>query len=109
MKTRYYLWCTLSHIQSYIVLDDFFALLPQGITGLHLCRRIWNIFNKFANICGQWGIARLNMELDLQSLFGLHVHSCTRWLRPRNAAPPPPRIWAHIRGRQDRQHLFVTP
>ncbi len=43
---------------------------------------------------------RLNMKLDkldLQSLFGLHVHSCTRWLRPRNA--PPPRIWPHIRGR----------
>jgi hypothetical protein len=27
---------------------------------------------------------RLNMELDLQSLFGLHVHSCTLWLWPRN-------------------------
>jgi hypothetical protein len=24
----------------------------------------------------------LNMELDLQSLFGLRVHSCTHWLRP---------------------------
>ncbi len=36
------------------------------------------------------------MELDLQSLFGLHVHSCTYWLRPYN---PPPRIWAQIRGR----------
>ncbi len=24
-----------------------------------------------------------NMELDLQSLFGLHVHSSTHWLRPR--------------------------
>jgi hypothetical protein len=31
----------------------------------------------------------LNMELDLQSLFGFHVHSCTHWLRPRT---PPPRI-----------------
>jgi hypothetical protein len=39
---------------------------------------------------------RLNRELYLQSLFGLHVHSCTLWLRPRN---PPPRIWAQIRGR----------
>jgi hypothetical protein len=39
---------------------------------------------------------RLNMELDLQSLFGLDVHSCTHWLRHRT---PPPRIWAHIRGR----------
>ncbi len=26
---------------------------------------------------------RLNMELDLHSLFGLHVHSCTHWQRPR--------------------------
>jgi hypothetical protein len=28
------------------------------------------------------------MELDLQSLFGLHVHGCTHWLWPLN--PPPP-------------------
>ncbi len=43
---------------------------------------------------------RLNVELDLQSLFGLHAHSFTHWLRPRNTPPPPsPRIWAHIRGR----------
>ncbi len=53
---------------------------------------------------------RLNMELDLQSFFGLHVYSCTHWLRPRK----PPRIWAQIRGRywsalgsQNWQHLFV--
>ncbi len=32
--------------------------------------------------------SRLNMELDLQSLFGLHVYSCTYWLRPRNSPPP---------------------
>ncbi len=25
---------------------------------------------------------KMEMELDLQSLFGLHVHSCTHWLRP---------------------------
>jgi hypothetical protein len=36
------------------------------------------------------------MELDLQRLFGLHVHSCTYWLRP---DPPPPAFGAHIRGR----------
>jgi hypothetical protein len=35
---------------------------------------------------------RLNMELDLQSLFGLHcmsrdAHSCTHWLRPRTPLP----------------------
>jgi|688.fasta_scaffold914836_1 hypothetical protein len=30
---------------------------------------------------------RLNMELALQSLFGLHVHSCTHWLRPSTPHP----------------------
>ncbi len=40
---------------------------------------------------------RLNMELDLQSLFGLHVYSCTHWLRPRN--PAPPSAFGLIRGR----------
>jgi hypothetical protein len=32
---------------------------------------------------------RLNMMLDIQRLFGLHVHNCTHWLRPRNIPPPP--------------------
>jgi hypothetical protein len=58
------------------------------------------------------------MKLDLQSLFGLHVLSCTVWLRPRNPPPPPPlpafgliyegaiSQWsAKMHGR----HLFVTP
>ncbi len=54
------------------------------------------------------------MELDLQNLFGLHVHSWTHWLRPRNPPPFTPRIWAHIYMRallvsQDRRHLFLTP
>ncbi len=43
---------------------------------------------------------RLNMELDLQSIFRLHVQNCAQLyslLRPRNS--PPPRIWAYIRGR----------
>jgi hypothetical protein len=30
---------------------------------------------------------RLNMELDLQSLFGLYVHSCPHWLTPRISPP----------------------
>jgi hypothetical protein len=49
----------------------------------------------------------LNMELDLQKVyvFGLHVHSCTHWLRPRT---PSPRIWALLVS-QDGRHLFVTP
>jgi hypothetical protein len=54
------------------------------------------------------------MELDLQSLFVLPVHSCTHWLRPGNPPLPSPRIWAHIRMRalmvsEDRRHLFCDP
>jgi hypothetical protein len=30
------------------------------------------------------------MEINLQSLFRLHVHSCTHWLRPSKPPPPPP-------------------
>ncbi len=39
------------------------------------------------------------MELDLQSLFGLHVRSCTLAETPQLPAPPTPRILAHIRRR----------
>ncbi len=44
---------------------------------------------------------RLNMELDLRSILGLHVHTAqlyTHRLRPHNP-PFSSRIWAHIRGR----------
>ncbi len=39
------------------------------------------------------------MKKYLQSLFVLHVHSCTHWLRPRNPPPPafgiiPERYWS---------------
>jgi hypothetical protein len=40
--------------------------------------RIW------AHIRGRYWSAKI----DLQSLFGLHVHSCTHWLRPRTPLPP---------------------
>jgi len=56
---------------------------------------------------------RLNMQLDPQSLFGLHVHSYTHWLRLRNPPPPtPPHLGSYTRAllfSQDRRHLFVTP
>jgi hypothetical protein len=51
---------------------------------------------------------RLNIELDLQSLFGL---LCTYWLRSRNSLPP---VQLDLSTRaqlvsQDGRHLFVTP
>ncbi len=53
------------------------------------------------------------MELDHQSLhvFGLHVHSYTHRLRPRNPLPPP-HLGSYTRAllvSQDRRHLFMTP
>ncbi len=51
---------------------------------------------------------RLNMKLGLQSLIGLHVHSCTQ---PRNP-PPPQYLGSYTRAllvSQDRRHLVVTP
>jgi hypothetical protein len=52
---------------------------------------------------------RLNRELDLQSLLGLHVHSCTHWLIPHN--PHPPAFGLIYEGGigQPRRHLLVTP
>jgi hypothetical protein len=38
-------------------------------------------------------IHRLDMELDLQSFFVLHVHSCTQCLRPHN--PPSPHLGSY--------------
>jgi hypothetical protein len=38
---------------------------------------------------------RLNIELDLQSLLGLHVHSCTHCLRP-PASPTPSHLGSFI-------------
>ncbi len=52
------------------------------------------------------------MELDLQSLFGLHVHSSTHWLRDPTTTPHSPHFGSYKRVLlvgQDRQHLFVTP
>jgi hypothetical protein len=51
------------------------------------------------------------MELDLQSLFRPHMHSCTRWLRPRNPTHFPPHLGSYTRAllvSQDRGHLFVS-
>ena len=53
---------------------------------------------------------RLNMKLDLQSLFGL---LCAAVLIGRDPATPPPPIWAQYTSAllvsKDRRHLFVTP
>ncbi len=58
----------------------------------------------------QWCVkVKYVVTVDLQSLFGLNVHTCTHWLRPRN---PPPHLGSYTRAllvSQDRRHFFVTP
>jgi hypothetical protein len=52
---------------------------------------------------------RLNIELHLQSLFGLHVHTCTHWLRSRSPLPPP-HLGSYSRAllvSRDRRNLFA--
>jgi hypothetical protein len=52
----------------------------------------------------------LNMELHLQSFYGLHVNNCTHLLRPRNPHPPRPHLGSYTRTlfvSQDKRHLFV--
>ncbi len=59
---------------------------------------------------------RLKMEVDLQSLFGLHVTWCAQLFSLAEETlqlPPSPRIWTRITRAllvsKDRRHLFVTP
>jgi hypothetical protein len=52
---------------------------------------------------------RLNLELHVQSLLGLHVHSSTHWLRTPSL---PPHLGSYTRAplvSQDSRHLLVTP
>ncbi len=56
---------------------------------------------------------RLNMDLDLQSLFGLHFVRTTVLIGWDPATPPPPHLGSYTRTLlllvcQDRRHLFVT-
>ncbi len=55
---------------------------------------------------------RLNMEVDLRSLFGLHVTWCAQlYSLAKNPATPhlPPHLGSYYEGRKERRHLFVTP
>ncbi len=61
------------------------------------------IIGKWHNCSNQWVIQKkhgLNMESDLQSLFGLHVTCCAQlFLLAETPQHPSLRIWDHIRWR----------
>jgi hypothetical protein len=57
------------------------------------------ILNLFYNFLWSFNFILVSIvNLDIQSLFGLHVHSFTYWLSPQ-PRPLISRIWAHLRGR----------
>ena len=58
--------------------DSFFAAVLAGLPYHFMAGKGFTVDSRH----------RLNMKLDLQSLFGLHVHSCTNWLRPSNSTSP---------------------
>jgi hypothetical protein len=76
------------------------------------CDSIYNVFSclyENSYKCLQAIQHRLNMELDLQSLFGL---PCAAVLISYKTQHPPPRIWAHIRGRYwsaEIDNIFLCP
>ncbi len=50
------------------------------------CIYLYFFFCSILNFCMSYH----RMKLDLQSLFGLQVYSCTHWVKPRNPSHPPP-------------------
>ncbi len=87
-----------------VVLMDSFV--ESAISHLSNTTVVWG--NEYIRIIGLVWL----VESDLQSLFGLHVHSCTHWdIGWDPATPPPPHLGSHTMAQlvsQDRRHLFVT-
>ncbi len=82
---RHCIYC----IYDKILWDNYFLLKRSFQCSQILCGQFWPAY-KFV----PWDVTvrsyhGLNMALDLQKSFGLHVHRRTHWLRPRNSPPPP--------------------
>ncbi len=92
----------------YEEMRKYFTIYEEAVIHTWLCTpSLLNFLIYKENLCH-----KLNMDLDLQSLFGLHVHGCTHWRRPRKPPPPPPYLGSYTRAllvNQDRRHLLVTP
>ncbi len=65
------------------------AILPSKKVEILTCHPKQDDIVKKPYLTTLAGQPQVNMELDLQSLFGLHEHSCAHWLRPRNLPHPP--------------------
>ncbi len=74
-------------------------LVSQDRRHLPVSPWLWVIPFKSCIVCERVGEEQVPpaVHLDFSSLFGLHVHSWTHWLRPRNPHPPSPafgRYWS---------------
>ncbi len=82
------------------------------------CTVVWawtpvGFLNIFTDVPFDLADHRLNMEVDLQSLFGLHVTWCAQLYSLAEAPQPPPPHWDFyaraLLVSQDRRHLVVAP
>jgi hypothetical protein len=69
----------------------------------------WGCEQFFDDVGELYWVHRLTLELDLQSLFGLQVYSCSYWLRPRSPLAFGLISEVSLLVSQDRRHHFVTP
>ncbi len=113
----YILLCGLFRLSSLYIIIYVFFLCGNKYALFNLIRNVPGLELLFLIGCrmviGQSEILtfRLNMELDLESLFGHLCTNCTHWLIPSNS-PLPPHLGSYTRAplvRQDRWHLLVTP
>ncbi len=72
--------------------EAYIILMVVPYLSLISCLFIRNFKSPIEYLATEILFHRLNIELDFQSLFGLHVHSCTRWMRPRNPHLPAVRL-----------------
>ncbi len=85
-------WCTETKLSRDRMIWLLAHPLPQSPvrSSTPHTERLRNWDNLLTGEGGERECYKLNKELDLQSLFGLHVYSCTHWLSPRNSPPPHP-------------------
>jgi len=116
---RYDLW--LSIIALFLILVFEASRAPFELFNIHHVLTNWNIgifpiqvlkrFNLQVSHCNM-NNHRLNMEWDIQSLFGLQCTAVLIGWVPATLPPLSPHLGSYTRAlliSQDRRHLFVTP
>ncbi len=85
--------------------------LRFGWQVLQFHRQPVEIFRRQGSVGFKYTVShRLNMEVDLQSLFGLHVTWCAQLCSlAETPQPPNPPVYEGAMVSKDRRHLFANP